>query len=399
VTTARPAKGPSGSSGPRRVTVTPATVSLDAPMVEALQTRLAARRPMRSGGGWELGVPADWLEELLTQWAGHDVGALQRRLDGLEHRMVDIDGQLVHAVQVKGTGPDPVPLVMTNGWPSSFLEHLEVAALLADPGCHGGDPADAFTVVLPSLPGYGWSAPPPAGGVTAAAVADLWRALMVDGLGHRRFVAHGSDLGAGVTAWLARRHRDAVTAIHLATPSFPEPPPPRTAAEEAYVSQAASWAAEEGAYAHQHATRPATLAAALLDSPAGLAAWIAEKAVSWSSPGEDGAPTFPRGLLLDTLTLYWCTATIGTSLLPYWSYRHQPGTALPAGDPPPVPTAVSVFGGERVPFPKPPRELAERYVQVTAWNDEPSGGHFPAVAAPSRLVEILRDTLGPHRPA
>jgi pimeloyl-ACP methyl ester carboxylesterase len=362
-----------------------------------LPGRLAARRPALLEGGWELGVPAGWLDDLLGQWAAHDNRMLQRRIAGLEHWSIDVHGQMVHTVRVMGVGPDPLPLVLTNGWPSCFLEHLELAAVLADPGGHGADPADAFTVVLPSLPGYGWSAPPPADGLTAATVADLWRDLMVDGLGYHRFAAHGSDLGAGVTAWLARRHHDVVAAIHLATPSLAAPPRPWTAGEEAYLAEVSDWNAAEGGYAHLHATKPATLAAALADSPAGLAAWIGEKLVSWSSPDSDGASGFPTALLSDTLTLYWCTGTIGTSLLPYWRYRQDPGAALPADSPPGVPTAVSLFGGERIPFPKPPRELAERYFRVSDWHVEPTGGHFPAVAAPARLAAILREAFRPHR--
>ena len=370
---------------------------LDEGALAELRRRLAARRPGLLGDAWELGVPAAWLDDLLAQWAARDNRFLQQRIDRLENWSVDVGGQLVHVVRVIGAAPGAFPLVLTNGWPSSFLEHLELAAILSDPVSHGGDLADAFTVVLPSLPGYGWSAPPPPGGMNAAAVADLWRDLMVEGLGYRRFAAHGSDLGAGVTAWLARRHQDVVAAVHLATPSLPTPPPPWTATEHAYLAEIADWTAEEGGYAHQQATKPATLAAALLDSPAGLAALIGEKIVSWSSSGLDGATAFPTALLLDTLTLYWCTSSIATSLLPYWHYRHDPRAALPAGSPPDVPTAISLFGGERVPFPKPPRELAERFVWVTAWHDEPSGGHFPAVAAPERLAAVLRDAFRPYR--
>jgi pimeloyl-ACP methyl ester carboxylesterase len=382
---------------PRSVTAVRFQPVLDEDALAELPRRLAARRPLLFEGGWELGVPAGWLDGLLGEWEARDGRILQRRLEGLDHWSIDVTGQLIHAVRVMGAGPDPLPLVLTNGWPSSFLEHLELAAVLADPGRHGGDPADAFTVVLPSLPGYGWSAPPPADGLTAAVVADLWRDLMVDGLGYQRFAAHGSDLGAGVTAWLARRHQDAVAAIHLATPGLAAPPRPWTAAEEAHLTEVADWTAAEGGYAHLHATKPATLAAALLDSPAGLAAWIGEKFVSWSSPGSDGGSDVPTALLLDTLTLYWCTGTIGTSLLPYWRYRHDPGAALPAGSPPDVPTAISLFGGERIQFPKPPRELAERYFRVSDWHVEPTGGHFPAVAAPARLAAILRDAFRPYR--
>jgi pimeloyl-ACP methyl ester carboxylesterase len=213
---------------------------------------------------------------------------------------------------------------------------------------------------------------------------------MTSGLGYEQYVAHGSDLGAGVTAWLARDQPDAVRAIHLATPGLAPAPAPRTQPEEAYADAVDVWNAEEGGYAHEHATKPATVGAALLDSPAGLAAWIAEKVVAWSSTRPDGSPAFDRELLLSTLTLYWATGTIATSLLPYWSHRHNPAAALPADDPAPVPTAVTIFGGEQIPFPKPPRELAQRYYTLTHWIEHPIGGHFPAVAEPELLARTLQ---------
>ena len=304
---------------------------------------------------------------------------------------------MIHLVHEPGRGPAPLPLLLTHGWPSSFCEYLDLLPLLTDPGAHGGDPDDAFTVVAPSLPGFGFSGPPPAGGLTAEAVASLWHRLMTEGLGYPRYAAHGSDLGAGVTARLARAHPDAVAGIHLATPGLAAPPRPWSPAEQAHFAQVDAWTGEEGGYAHLHSTKPATLGAALHDSPAGLAAWIGEKITAWSSTTADGQPAFPRDLLLGTLTLYWVTGTITSSLLPYWAYRHAPGTALPPGEPAPVPTAITIFGGEKVPFPKPPRELAERYFTVTTWAEHDRGGHFPAAAEPQLLAETLRDAFRPLR--
>ena len=362
--------------------------------LEDLTRRLARTRlPTRLGVGWERGVPGGWLHDLLVDWQKFDSAALQRQLDGLRQLRAEVDAQVLHVVVAEGRGPNPMPLLLTHGWPGSFLEHLKVLPLLADPGAHGADPADAFTVIVPSLPGYGFSGPPPPTGLTGRQVAALWHALMASGFGYGHYLAHGSDLGAGVTAWLARDHPEAVRAIHLATPGLAPAPAPRTQPEAAYGAAVETWTAEEGGYAHEHATKPATLGAALLDSPAGLAAWIAEKVVAWSSTLPDGSPAFDRELLLSTLTLYWTTGTIITSLLPYWSYRHSPDAALPADDPSPVPTAVTIFGGERVPFPKPPRELAQRYYALTRWAEHPVGGHFPAVAEPELLAATLRDVF------
>ena len=343
-------------------------------------------------------MPAGWLGALLADWQAFSVPRFQARLDGLTHLRASVDGHLVHLVHMPGRGPDPMPLLLAHGWPGSFCEYLDIMPLLTDPGAHGGDRADAFTVVAPSLPGFGFSGPVPAGGMTADAVAGLWHRLMGEGLGYRRYVAHGSDLGAGVTARLARAHPGAVAGIHLATPGLAAPPKPWSPAEQAHFAEVDAWTGEEGGYAHVHSTRPATLGAALHDSPAGLAAWIGEKITAWSSTSAGGQPAFPRDLLLGTLTLYWVTGTITSSLLPYWAYRHAPGTALPAGEPVLVPTAITIFGGERVPFPKPPRELAERYFHVTSWAEHDRGGHFPAVAEPQLLAQALRDAFRPLRP-
>jgi len=381
-----------------RLPVTPMRALLDQAQLVDLRERLRRTRWSGvAGDGWATGVERAWLRELVADWGRWDPNGFQDQLDAVEHLSIDVDGQVVHAVHAPGQGPDPMPLILTHGWPGSFCEYLDLIPLLTDPQAHGGDPGDAFTVVVPSLPGFGFSAAPPPGGLTGGQVAALWHRLMVDGLGYSRYAAHGSDLGAGVTAWLARAHPEAVASIHLATPGLPAPPQPRTQAEVAHVAEVESWAAEEGGYAHQQATKPATLGVALGDSPAGLAAWVGEKVMAWSSTDRHGEPAFSRERLLATLTLYWTTQTITTSLLPYWAHHHRAGTGLPAGDPCPVPTAISVFGGERVPFPKPPRELAERYFTVTAWTEHDCGGHFPAVAEPQLHAEILRDEFRPLR--
>jgi pimeloyl-ACP methyl ester carboxylesterase len=381
-----------------RVEIAEKRFALPADAVEDLATRLSRTRlPAHLGAGWEQGVPADWLRGLLEDWRAFDPAVLQQRLNGLRQLQAEIDGQTLHLVVADGHGPNALPLLLTHGWPGSFLEYLKVLPLLAAPRAHGADPADAFTVIVPSLPGYGFSGPPPPTGLTGRQVAALWQALMASGLGYERYLAHGSDLGAGVTAWLARDHPDAVRAIHLATPGLAPAPPPRTQPEATYATAVETWTAEEGGYAHEHATKPATLGAALSDSPAGLAAWIAEKVVAWSNTLPDGSPAFDRELLLSTLTLYWTTGTITTALLPYWASRHRADAALPADDPSPVPTAVSIFGGERVPFPKPPRELAQRYYTLTHWAEHPVGGHFPAVAEPELLARTLRDIFRSDR--
>lgn len=381
-----------------KVTLAPTAVRFDPAVMTDLRNRLdRTRRGPMSDEDWARGVPGTWLDGLLTEWRDLDMTALQERLAQVRHLRADIDGRGVHVVIAEGRGPDPLPLLLCNGWPSSFLEYLEVLPLLTDPGAHGGDPADAFTVVAPALPGFGLSDPPPPGGSSQAQTAQLWHDLMSPGLGHRRYVAHGSDLGAGVVMQLARAHPDAVAGIHLATPGLPLAARPWTEAEAEYARAVESWTAAEGSYAHQHATKPNTVAAALQDSPAGLAAWIAEKIVAWSPQTDAGDTTFPRDLLLATLTLYWATGSIGSSMLPYWNFMHG-GRVLP--DPeqrPAVPTAVTNFGGERIPLPPAPRDLAERYVEVSDWREYDSGGHFPAACEPQLFAETLRSVFRPAR--
>jgi pimeloyl-ACP methyl ester carboxylesterase len=370
---------------------------LASPALAGLPGRLAgARLPADGASDWDQGVPGRWLAGLIRDWQVFDVPGLQRRLDGLTHRFATIGDARVHLIHQRGQGPVPLPLILTHGWPGSFLEYLDLLPLLTDPGGHGADPADSFTVVVPSLPGYGFSGPPPAAGLSPAAVAGLWHRLMADGLGYQRYAAHGGDLGAGVTGWLARSYPTAVAGIHLATPGLAVPPGPRSPAEELFTGQVAAWTAAEGGYLHQQATKPLTLAAGLADSPAGLAAWIGEKARSWSPAAPQAGPA-TQNFLLATLTLYWATGTITSSLLPYWAYRQQPAAGLPADTQPAVPTAVSNFGGEQVPFPKPPRELAARYFALSAWAEHERGGHFPAVHEPELLAATLRDAFRPLR--
>jgi pimeloyl-ACP methyl ester carboxylesterase len=215
--------------------------------LEDLRERLARTRLAPDlGSGWERGVPGEWLGALLEDWRAFDVEAFQRRLDGLTQLRADVDGQILHLVQAQGRGPRPFPLLLTHGWPGSFLEYLKLLPLLCDPDDHGGDPGDAFTVIVPSLPGFGFSATAPPTGLTGREVARLWHALMTAGLGYDSYVAHGSDLGAGVTAWLARDQPQAVAAIHLATPGLAPAAAPGTVAEEKFSAEVESWVAEEG---------------------------------------------------------------------------------------------------------------------------------------------------------
>jgi pimeloyl-ACP methyl ester carboxylesterase len=381
------------------VPVEPFTIAVSQDILDDLRQRITRTRwPARpSLPGWEGGADVAYLRELLTTWAeDFDWRAQERELNRLPHFRAWIDGIGVHFVHVRGTGPDPLPIVLTHGWPSSFIEHLGLARLLADPAGHGGQASDCFDVVVASLPGYGFSGPLPPAGATSTAVADLWCRLMREGLGYQRFGAHGSDIGAGVTTRLGWRHPDVLAGIHLSAVSFPIPPQPWTSREREYQAAVQRWDDGEGAYSHLHATKPQTLACALNDSPAGLAAWITEKFRAWSDCGGQIESRFTRDHLLTNLTIYWVTQTIGSSLLPYYGYRRY-GGPLPEHARIRPPAGFAIFANELESPGRPPRELAERTYNVARWAEYPRGGHFPALEEPELLADDIRQFFRPLR--
>ncbi|WP_419695830.1 epoxide hydrolase family protein [Mesorhizobium muleiense] len=232
---------------------------------------------------WADGANLQFMQRLSHHWLHNfDWRAQEERLNRLPQFIATIDEADVHVVHQRGTGPSPMPIVLTHGWPGSFAEMEHIIPLLADPGAHGGDPTDAFHVVVPSLPGYGFSPAPSYPGVSARTIAQLWHRLM-EGLGYNRFAAQGGDIGAGVSAWLARQFPDSLAGVHVNyipgsfRPTLGPASPPVTNEEQEFLKRVSSWAADEGAYAALQGTKPQTLAFSLTDSPVGLAAWIVEK--------------------------------------------------------------------------------------------------------------------------
>ena len=243
-------------------------VELDEAELDDLAARLARARLSRSGTStWARGTSTPWLAELIADWRAFDPGRLQGTLDQLTHIEVTLDGLSIHAVHTPGSSGTAVPLLLTHGWPSSFLEYVALLPLLTGSSSgSGSSERDTFNVVVPSWPGFGFSGAPPEEGLSHGQVAEIWHRLMVDVFGYERYFAHGSDLGAGVTAQLARAHSEAVTAIHLATPGLAAPPEPWTEQVRRYFEEVAEWSSEEGGYSHLQATKPSTVAAGLLDS-------------------------------------------------------------------------------------------------------------------------------------
>ena len=376
------------------LSIEPFWVAVDEHVLDDLRDRISRTRwpDPAPEAGWEYGTELAFLRDLLDHWRTFDWPAFERRLNDLPQYRARIDDLNVHFVHVRGAGPSPMPIVLTHGWPGSFLEYLDLLPLLAQPD----DPADAFDVVVPSLPGFGFSDRPTRPGVINAVVADMWHRLMTEGLGYARFGAHGSDIGAGVTSQLGLRHPDPLAGIHLSAFGLSRPPAPLSDDELRYFADDERWEEAEGAYGHQHRTKPQTVGYGLTDSPAGLAGWIVEKYRAWADSHGDVEARIGRDRLLATLTLYWVTGTVTSSMRMYYEHRRH-GTPLPAGRPVRVPAGFAVFPNEFLPEPTPPRDLAERYYQVARWRELPRGGHFPAIEEPELLAEEIRAFFRPLR--
>jgi pimeloyl-ACP methyl ester carboxylesterase len=363
------------------------------------------------GVGWDHGADLAYVQDLVAYWADEfDWRAVEARLNEEHHFRARLeahddkdaagaaDAIGVHFVHHRGVGPDPLPIVLTHGWPSSFFEFHDVIGPLTDPAAHGGDPADAFDVVVPSLPGYGFSDIPRTPGMTPRRIASLWVELM-RGLGYERFGAQGCDWGAVVTGLLGLDHPDHVVGIHLgmvtlAPAARPEPRPEPTEEEQAFVARSKQWTRTEAGYTQIQATKPQTLGYGLTDSPAGLAAWIVEKFRAWSECNGDPESVFTRDDLLTNLSIYWFTRTINSANRLYYESRLAPVRLAP-GERVTVPAGFLL---ERV-LPEghatrnigaPPRSRAELVYDVRRWTIAARGAHFPAWETPDIYVDDVR---------
>ena len=340
---------------------------------------------------WRLGTDLDYLKQLVVYWAdGFDWRSRERELNAFDQFRAELDGVHIHFVHHLARREKGIPLILTHGWPSTFVEMLPLVPFLTDPEAHGID-GPAFDVVIPSLPGYGFSERPLRTGVTTRYTADLWHRLM-RGLGYERYGAHGTDFGSAVATFMALDGPGRIRGLHLSNLDIPPyaGPGSRTLSppERLYVEQTGRWDAQQRGYSAIQSTRPQTLGYGLNDSPAGLAAWILEKWRSWSDSGGDLAARFSADFLLTILTLYWATETITPSVRDYFDNRWS-GTSIGLGDFVDVPTAVAVFANSLVSEGAPPREWAERLYDVRRWTPMPGGGHFAAVEEPEGLARDI----------
>ena len=360
-----------------------------------LRARLRATRwpDAPEDAGWSMGTDLEYLRELVAYWAdGFDWPAQEAALNRLPRFRTPVGDLGIHFVHARAAGP-ALPLVLGHGWPDSFWRYTKVIPLLTDPGAHGADPADAFHVVVPDMPGFGYS-DRPAVPLDSIAVADLWAELMGQ-LGYPRFGAAGGDVGSHVSRYLALNHADRVVAVHRTDAGLPaHVPDDLTPEERDWLAGAAAWGATEGAYAAMHRTKPQTAAFGLTDSPVGLAAWIVEKLQAWSDCRGDVESPFTPDEILTNVTIYWLTATIGSSMRMYRANAAIPPAQLARRVE--VPSGFAIFQGDVV---RPPRAWLERTANVVRVTEPARGGHFAAFEEPELYAQELREFFRPFRSA
>ncbi len=377
-----------GTEGAGSPAITPFTVDIPQEQIDDLRTRLAHTRWPEDlpDVGWDHGVPASYLRGLAEHWADLDWRAQEARINELPQFVTEVEGQRVHFLHVRSPEADALPLVMVHGWPGSFVEFLDLIGPLTDPAAHGGDPADAFHLVIPSLPGFGFSGPTRKAGDTERyphVVAGLMARL-----GYDRYGTQGGDVGAWVGPDVGRLAPDHVVGVHvnglLAFPSWDGSDDDQdwTDVEKARLAHIERWNAEESGYMAIQSTRPQTLAFGLTDSPAGQLAWITEKFRVWTNPGKElPEDAVDRDQLLTNVSVYWFTATAGTSARLYRESSHWANERKPSG----VPTGVAVFPQDVT-----VRRLADREHHIVHWSEFDRGGHFAAMEAPDLLVDDVR---------
>ena len=377
------------------------TIKVPQHVLDDLARRLAATRwpDELNDAGWEFGSDLSYMKELAGYWQqGYDWPAQEAALNRLPQYRATLEGFGIHFVHVPGRGPKPLPLIISHGWPGSFIEMVKILPLLSDPASHGADPRDAFDVVVPSLPGFGFSDRPRERGMDPRRIAALWARLMTD-LGYRRFGAQGGDWGSAISCALGLDHADRLIGIHLNYiagrflfgGTLNQPAQDEIGRD--FLDELRAWWDAEGGYNHQQSTKPQTLAYGLADSPVGLAGWIIEKFRAWSDCGGDLERVFSKDELLTNVMIYWVTGTIHSSMRLYNESRRRPLSLAPGHRVMP-PVGVALFPRE---IPMPPRALAERGLNIARWTKMAKGGHFAAMELPDALAEDIRAFFRPLR--
>ena len=375
--------------------VTPFELRVPQAALDDLKQRLAKTRwpEKETVGDWSQGVPLEKMKALATYWrSNYEMRRLEQRLNAFPQFRTRIDGLGIHFLHLRSKHPNALPIIITHGWPGSVVEFLEVMGPLTDPTAHGGRAEDAFHVVVPSLPGFGFSDKPTEPGWGLPRIAKAWAVLMRR-LGYESFVAQGGDWGAGVTTWMAKQHVEGLKAIHLNLPIlFPPPIEGEPSAEEkAALAKLIEYGNTGSAYARVQGTRPQTIGYNLSDSPVGQAAWIYEKLVEWSDPNDEADRKLTRDEILDNIMLYWLSNTGASSARLYFESFATDFSTQKLD----IPVGVSVFPGELY---RPLKIWGERvYSNLHYWNDVARGGHFAAFEQAEIFVAEVRKSFAHFR--
>ena len=349
---------------------------------------------MSDDDGWEYGANLAYMKDLCRYWVeDFDWKTQEQRLNEFSHFKTSVDGRDIHFIHERGSGGNPTPLLISHGWPGSVTEFLKIIQPLAHPEKFGGNIEDAFDVVTPSLPGFGFSDPPPRP-YGPRKMAGIFDRLMTENLGYEKYVAQGGDWGGAISSWLGFDHPQSCRAIHLNIMTMRHPDGPSGREEEDWATAFESDQELENGYRTQQATKPQTLAYAMVDSPVGIAAWITEKFKSWSDlEGEDIESVYTKDELLTNIMVYITTATFNTASWIYYGRREEGGRVLsPFGRRVEIPTGCAVFPKELLAWP--PQSYVSRVYNVTHWTEFPHGGHFAAMEHPDLLVEDIRKFVG-----
>jgi pimeloyl-ACP methyl ester carboxylesterase len=372
---------------------TPFTLSVPDEAIADLKARLGLTRfpDQAPDAPWAYGTDLGFMKTFVSYWKDQfDWRAREAELNAFPQFVVQMPDVDLHYLHVPGKGPSPTPLLLMHGWPGSVFEFVDIIPRLTDPARFGGDPADAFTVIAPSLPGYGLSFKPGQKRFSIEDIAACFASLMTDVLGFKRYGAQGGDFGAFTASQLGYAHADNLIGIHLnflaIQRDLPLPAEP-TEEERRYFADLAGWLKEEIGYQWIQGTKPQTLAYGLTDSPAGLAAWIVEKFRTWTDCGGDPESVISRDHMLADISLYWFTGAIGSSFWPYYARMHGQWP-IPRGGTVDVPTGYCAFPKEIV---RPPRSIARQmYTNIQRWTVMPRGGHFAAMEQPEALADEIR---------
>jgi pimeloyl-ACP methyl ester carboxylesterase len=372
--------------------VTPFTIAVPDKMLADIRARVAAFpwHEMPDDGGWDYGANLDYMKELCAYWLdAYDWRKHEAALNRFSHFRADVDGIDLHFIHEKGSGPNPMPLLISHGWPGSVHEFMEVIEPLAHPERFGGSEDDAFDVIAPSLPGFAWSGRPPRPWGPRR-MAQTFNALMTDTLGYDTYLAQGGDWGGAVCSWLGFDHAPACAAIHINILTMRAPDGPQTDEERAWADQFRRDQIMQDGYRTQQATKPQTLSYAMMDSPVGVAAWLVEKFHGWSDiDGDNVESVYTKDELLTAVTIYITTRCFNTASWIYYGRREEGGRVLsPEGKRVEVPSACALFPAEMLAWP--PRSYVERIYNVAQWSEMPRGGHFAAMEQPDVLVEDVR---------